>query len=313
MSLEKYQPSNNEKQHNMNNKIEAFIVAAIAEHCGNQYERLRLSRSGLGCINETWKASGDGLEPLFVKVGGPEAKDMYEKEIAGLALLRQVTGLRIPDAFFVASGEDCACLVMEFIELGPVRAASEKPLGEGLAELHSLTRNQFGLEDDNYIGRSVQINGQADEWWTFFCEKRLGVQWEAAEDNGMRLALLDRIADLIARVPVDFASHQPRASLLHGDLWNGNVSADPEGKPCIYDPAVYFGDAETDIAMSKMFQPLGPRVYQAYHSHHPLQPGHESRRALYDLYHWLNHFNLFGVTYLGQVEHCVDVVLNELR
>ena len=296
----------------MNNTIEAFLVDAIVDHCGQRYEGLRLSRSGLGCINETWKVHGDGLEPLFVKVGVPAAKDMYEKEMTGLTLLTQVEGLRIPRALFTAAGEACACLVMEFIELGPVRPSSEVLLGEGLAELHGITADRFGLDQDNYIGRSVQCNDQVDDWWSFFCAQRFGVQWEAAKDNGMRVVLLDRIAELIARVPDAFAEHQPRASLVHGDLWTGNVSVDSDGMPCIYDPAVYFGDSETDIAMSKMFQQLAPGVYQAYHSHHPLQPEHELRRTLYDLYHWMNHFNLFGVTYLGQVEHCVDMVLNDV-
>ena len=296
----------------MNQQTEALIIAQTVEHCGSDYQKLRLRRSGTGCINETWEAYGDGLQSLFVKAGPAAAADMYEQEIAGLELLQQVSGLRIPRAHFSASDDHCACLVMEFVELGPVPAASETALGEGLAELHSITGKQFGLAEDNYIGRSLQLNGFSNDWWAFFCDKRLTPQLEMAKDNGMRAQLLDRIQALIDSIPGAFSDHQPNASLLHGDLWGGNVSADADGNPCIYDPAVYYGDAETDIAMSKMFQSLGSRVYEVYHSHHPRQPGHDVRRRLYDLYHWMNHFNLFGVTYLGQVEHCVDSVLAEI-
>lgn len=296
----------------MNQQIEAFITAQIADHCGSRYKKLQFRRSGTGCINETWLAAAEGREPLFVKVGTSSAKDMYDQEMTGLALLRQVGGLRIPVTHFAAADDECACLVMEYIDLTPVPAASEAALGEGLAELHSLTGERFGLQEDNYIGRSPQVNGFADDWWAFFCDRRLTVQLEMAKDNGMRTRLQDRIRELIDAVPAAFADHRPAPALLHGDLWTGNVSADSSGKPCIYDPAVYHGDGETDIAMSRMFQSLGDRVYEVYHSHHPLQAGHRVRRSLYDLYHWMNHFNLFGVTYLGQVEHCVDSVLAEI-
>ncbi|MDX1694770.1 MAG: fructosamine kinase family protein [Ketobacteraceae bacterium] len=295
----------------MNNKTEDFIRSRVVEFCGGHYEKLQLQRSGLGCINETWQAHGEGLEPLFIKVGAASAADMYEQEIKGLKLLEQAQRFRVPKAHFVAANDNVACLVMEFIDLGPVRGGSEKAVGEALAELHSFTNDQFGLAEDNYIGRSPQVNGFADNWWAFFCERRLTVQMEMAKDNNMRDQLVDRIQRLIDTVPAAFGEHAPAASLLHGDLWSGNMSVDENGKPAIYDPAVYYGDAETDIAMSKMFQSLGDRVYEVYHSHHPRREGMETRRNLYDLYHWLNHFNLFGVTYLGQVEQCVDAVLAE--
>lgn len=296
----------------MNRAIEAFVTSQIVDQFGNQYEKLKLRRSGAGCINETWEAYGDGLQSLFVKVGRQEAETMYQREMEGLALLAQADKLRIPQAYQVAANEDCAILLMEFIPLQPLRLNSEIALGEGLAQLHSMTAERFGLAEDNFIGRSRQVNGFADDWWSFYCEKRLAVQLDMASSNGMRGELQERIKRIIDVVPQFFSDHQPQASLLHGDLWNGNVSADSGGMPVIYDPAVYYGDAETDIAMSQMFQRLGNAVYEEYYHQHPPKPGYEVRRNLYDLYHWMNHFNLFGVTYLGQVEHAVDAILYKI-
>lgn len=293
----------------MNKEIEAFISQQIVELCGSDYKKIRLRRSGVGCINETWEAYGDNIASLFVKVGRPEAEDMYIQEQYGLELLAQAESIRVPEVYGVASGNDCACLMMEFIALEPLRLNSQVALGEALAEMHDITNNQFGLDRDNYIGRSKQVNGLASDWWTFYCEKRLGVQLDMARNNGMRGELQDRISQLIEVVPGYFSNYQPKASLLHGDLWNGNVAADAKGNPVIYDPAVYYGDAETDIAMSQMFQSLGNAVYDVYYKHHPAQPEYQIRKHLYDLYHWLNHFNLFGVTYLGQVERAVDALL----
>lgn len=297
----------------MNKTIESFIREQIVATCGNDYRNVHFRRSGVGCINETWQAFGEGLSSLFIKVGRSDAADMYEREREGLVLLSQARKLRIPQAYTVAANEHCACLIMEFIQLQPLRLAAQVALGEALAELHSISTDQYGLAEDNYIGRSRQVNGFAEDWWEFYCDKRLTVQWEMAKRNGMRSELLQRLQRLIERVPAHFAYHKPRASLLHGDLWSGNVAADTAGTPVIYDPAVYYGDAETDIAMSQMFQSLGAGVYETYYQYLPAQSGHARRRSLYDLYHWLNHFNLFGVTYLGQVERAADTVLQEIE
>ena len=293
----------------MDRAIESFIAEKTVEHCGSEYQDLKLRRSGVGCINETWEIYGDNLASLFLKLGRATAHDMYLREMEGLSLLSQAQKIKIPKAYAVESNGDCALLIMEFIPLQPLRVASEVALGEGLAELHSLTSETFGLANDNYIGRSLQPNELCDDWWDFYCNQRLGVQLAMAADNGMRGELQERLKTLIEHIPQFFKFHQPKASLLHGDLWNGNVAADLSGTPVIFDPAVYYGDAETDIAMSQMFQPLGNAVYDVYYKHFPSQPGHDLRRHLYDLYHWLNHFNLFGVTYLGQVERSLDALL----
>ncbi|MCG8317407.1 MAG: fructosamine kinase family protein [Pseudomonadales bacterium] len=293
--------------------LQQLINEELAEQLGTNYARAKWQRSGVGCINETWQISGEGLQSLFVKVGAPDAEDMYLREQEGLELLSKAERFRVPTVITRIKNEHSACLVMEFLVLTSLREPrAETAFGEALAELHDITATQFGLEQDNYIGRSRQVNGFMDDWWPFFCEKRLRSQWSMAADNNMREALLQRIDAVIAAIPEYFSDHTPTASLVHGDLWSGNVAVDSDGTPAIYDPAVYFGDSETDIAMSKMFQPLGARVYDAYFSCRPATPGTEVRQHVYDLYHWLNHFNLFGVNYLGQVEFAVDELFHKI-
>ncbi len=298
----------------MNRQIESLIVETAVAACGEAYSNLKLRRSGVGCINETWEAYGDNLDSLFVKVGRPESEDMYLCETQGLQLLSSVEKFRVPKPLKVARSDDAAVLLMEFIQLQPLHSnAARVALGEALAEMHQTSADYYGLDHDNYIGRTQQKNGLYDSWWSFYCEQRLTCQLELAKANGIRAGLANHITALIERVPDYFQNHQPDASLLHGDLWGGNVSCDSAGKPVIYDPAVYFGDAETDIAMSQMFQSLDDTVYNVYYSHIPAQAGYSVRKHLYDLYHWLNHFNLFGVPYLGQVEQSVDVLLSSIR
>lgn len=290
----------------MNKAIEQSVQAFLIEQFGSKYNGCRFRRSGVGCINETWEIYGEGVSPLFLKVGRPGFLTMYEREKEGLEQLARAESFHVPEPLAVGTNEHCAFILMEFLALEPVRKPSEKLLGEALAELHGLQADKFGLEQNNFIGRANQYNGWYDHWWTFFCEQRIAKQLDQARENGMRGELLDRIQRLNEYAPDYFADHSPIPSLLHGDLWSGNIATDRHGKPSIYDPAIYYGDAETDLAMTQMFGALGQAVYDAYFHHIKPKPGMELRRSFYDLYHWLNHFNLFGVNYLGQVERSVN-------
>lgn len=282
----------------------------LAETLGTAYQAVRFRPSGTGCINDTWEAYGDGLASLFIKSGPAASFTLYQRETEGLAALRRCGAIRVPQVLGGQRFDEAAVLVLEFIELTSVGAGDANRIADALAQLHDITGPAFGFEHDNFIGRTPQVNQYHPDWWTFWCECRLRPQWRLAQLKGMRPALLARLEQLIEQVPARFGDHQPRASLLHGDLWSGNLAVDAQGQLCLFDPAVYFGDAETDIAMSRMFGALRPAVYERYHQHHPLRSGAGERRVLYDLYHWLNHFNLFGVTYLGQVENSVDALLN---
>jgi len=296
---------------NMDKELEACITDYVVDHLGQGYQSARLRRSGAGCINETWELYAKGQRSLFVKIGRKGFGTMYQREYEALIELRKAQKFHVPEPLITGLLEDeCALLVMEFIPLTPVRRSSESMLGEALAEMHNIVNSEYGLTENNYIGRSIQCNGWSDNWWQFFCERRLSHQLGVAIESGIHQELASQIENIIQRVPGFFMSHQPTASLLHGDLWSGNVSTDSHGTPVIYDPALYYGDPETDIAMSQMFGALGLGVYEAYYGNISAVEGVELRRPLYDLYHWLNHFNLFGATYLGQINRVVKQLLH---
>jgi len=264
-----------------------------------------------GSINETWKVSARGQDTLFLKLGAVDGEDMYRREFQGLKALGQAGGLRVPEPLLVKRLRHCAVLVMEFICLSPVRQP-HKALGVALAELHGIEGGRFGYQEDNFIGCSYQKNEWKDDWWDFFCQNRLAVQLQMAKSNGMGGAVIESVLDIIMRVPARFADHRPSPSLLHGDLWTGNTACDEAGRPVVYDPAIYYGDSETDMAMSQMFGSLPTSSYEAYYCHRPARDEAALRKPIYDLYHWLNHFNIFGATYLGSVEQTVKQIRKTL-
>jgi protein-ribulosamine 3-kinase len=289
-----------------------LIVSELVSHLGSCYQGVMFRLSGAGCINETYEVYGSGVDSVFLKLGAASQIDMYEKEVLGLGLLAQCKAVRVPNTYFRTTLAEYAVLAMEFISLKPVSAQSQCGFGLALAQLHSVEGNGFGLDHNNYIGRTHQINQWCKDWWEFYALHRLLPQRKLAQLKGMRNAVLQDLDRLIDRLPQAMKGYAPKPSLLHGDLWSGNIAVDDSGQPTLFDPAVYYGDAETDLAMSRMFGSMAPEVYRAYHELLPQQPGHELRRNLYDLYHWLNHFNLFGVGYLGQVEITLADVLQKL-
>ena len=293
----------------MNRQMEPDLREALAALAGSEFIKAEFRPSGTGCINETWEARGGG-QSLFFKMGPLSAYSMYQQERLGLDELRRCEAIRVPAVIGVLQLDTAAVLVLEFVSLHSPRPDNDERVGNALAALHHIEGKHFGLSHDNYIGRTPQINTPDTDWWRFWCECRMTPQLRLAGLKGMRRQLLEKLETLIEHIPAAFGDHRPKPVLLHGDLWSGNLAVDSTGKPVLFDPAVYYGDRETDIAMSKMFGAMRPAAYSAYHAHHPELPGAEHRRQLYDLYHWLNHFNLFGVTYLGQVENTVDDLLS---
>jgi fructosamine-3-kinase len=185
-------------------------------------------------------------------------------------------------------------------------------MGQALASLHAMTGAAYGLERDNAIGATLQPNGRADNWVAFWRERRLGFQLDLAAKNGYGGRLLERGRRLLDAIPVFFVNYHPQPSLLHGDLWGGNRAMLADGTPVVYDPAVYYGDREADLAMTQLFGGFGPRFYAAYDEAWPPDDGRAARCDLYDLYHMLNHLNLFGSGYRAQAESMIDRLLAEL-
>ncbi len=287
------------------------VAALLARQLGTSVAPQPAERMGGGCINETWRWASDA-GPLFVKFAAPARLAMLEAEKAGLDELISAQCLRVPRPLALVSTADCAALALEWIDFGPNQPKSETALGEQLAWQHRVLARDFGWSRDNTIGSTPQHNDMRVDWPTFFRDLRLTPQLTLAAQNGYAGTLKERGARLLESLPAFFTSYRPVPSLLHGDLWGGNWGTDAAGRPVVFDPAVYYGDRETDIAMTKLFGGFGNRVYTAYHANWPLDQAAGTRRGLYNLYHVLNHLNLFGGGYLAQAEEIIGRLLAEL-
>jgi len=250
--------------------------------------------------------------PMFFKCARAEGEQMFAAEAAGLEALAAAAALRIPGVRACGTVDGLAFLALEWVDFTAASPECEQRLGRQLAKLHQVLGEAFGWDRDNTIGATRQVNTWQREWARFFADQRLGVQLALARSNGATARLLDRGERLRERSGELFAGHRPQPSLLHGDLWGGNWAADDRGQPVLFDPAVYFGDREVDVAMTRLFGGFGPAFYSAYDAEWPLVAGAGSRVALYNLYHVLNHFNLFGGAYHAQAQRMVDALLAEL-
>ncbi len=241
----------------------------------------------------------------FMKWSGEEAGETFHAEAEGLrALLQAGTRLRIPNVVEVAPPQDGrpGYLVLEYVEEGPESDDHWRELGLDLAELHRFEGDRYGFHTDNFIGRLPQSNDARATWPEFFIDQRIGVQVAMARSRGRWHGQWDVPLDhLLTRIDEILPQTPPR-SLLHGDLWRGNVLADRRGVPVLIDPAVYYGHRETDLAMAELFGGFSSRFFDAYESAWPLEPGYVDRRPIYQLYHLLNHLNIFGDGYAGSVD-----------
>lgn len=264
-----------------------------------------------GSINLSLRIETD-RGPIFVKRGSAEVYARFETEAHGLKLLAEAQAIRVPQVLGCAHNDECAFIALEWIELSSNTRSSEARLGEQLAWQHRVLESQFGLDVDNTIGATAQCNAWCSDWTEFFREHRLRAQLELARANGCSTALLDRGEVLCELMDAFFSSYRPAPSLLHGDLWSGNWGTDVVDRPVIFDPAVYYGDREADIAMTKLFGGFGPAFYTAYQLTWPLDQAAGTRATLYNLYHVLNHFNLFRGTYESQALSMIGRLLSEL-
>lgn len=286
----------------------ALLSAALGRATGLVFNDTPSAEVGGGCINQClrWETRGG---PAFVKVGPVGRLSMYEAEAQGLDQLRAARAIRVPGVLGYGATEHLAFLALEWIEFGPSSARHESLLGEQLAAQHRVSVPRFGWRRDNTIGSTPQRNDWDADWARFYVERRLEVQLDLAERNGHGGRLTERGRRLCEHVPGFFSSYRPVPSLLHGDLWGGNWATARTGEPVVFDPAVYYGDREADIAMTRLFGGFGPGFYAAYDSAWPLDPDAGRRRDLYNLYHVLNHLNLFGGGYRSQALAMIDGLL----
>lgn len=226
---------------------------------------------------------------------------MHQAEAEGLRALR-AAGVRAPEPYAYGIEGAEAFLEMEWLELGG--HADWPALARMLAKLHRNTAPRFGWATDNWIGLAPQKNGWSDDWIGFYRDRRLIPQLQRAQ-------LLSEAEPILEHLATFFENYRPAPSLLHGDLWSGNAGFTREG-PVVYDPAVYYGDREADLAMTELFGGFRGAFYSAYREEWPLDSGYEVRKPLYNLYHLINHLNLFGPAYLGQVDATLRLLLRAL-
>lgn len=284
------------------------LESALRQLRGNDFKlhALRpLNEQGSGSSAQTALAS-DGKEQYFVKLLPASAHDQLLAESDGLLALGRCPAFRVPQPLACGLSTDGdladrqAFLVSEYLPLQAVQPENGARAAEALAALHQLEGEQFGWHRDNWLGNSPQSNPFASNWALFFAEHRLRPQFERARALGHERELIRQGERLYARVPALFLDYRPRPSLLHGDLWHGNIAQLADGSPVIFDPAVHYGDRESDLAMSELFGGLPASFYAAYRRQWPLDDDYELRKPLYSLYHILNHLNLFCRSYLRE-------------
>jgi len=285
------------------------IGADIAAATGQQAELSGQESTGGGCINQTLRVRY-GADSYFVKLNSASRADMFAAEALGLRELQNSHTLRVPEAVCWGDDGESAYLVLEHLELGGRDDLAA--LGEGLAAMHRVTRERFGWDTDNTIGSTLQINTCEHDWVDFWRTQRLQFQLQLAAENGHGGRLQSQGEKLLDAFPALFVGYSPPASLLHGDLWSGNYAFIRSGEPVIYDPAVYYGDREADLAMTELFGGFGADFYAAYRANYPLDAGYGARKTLYNLYHILNHLNIFGEGYRSQAYRMMDALLAEL-
>lgn len=275
------------------------IAADIAGVTGTGFSVRHEHAVGGGSINTAYRIEGDE-QVYFVKLNSPGRLAMFEAEAEGLQEIAAAESIRVPAVICTGLAAGHSYIVLENLSLGRGSRAAQAQLGHDLAAMHRRKRGQFGWHRDNTIGSTPQHNDWQDDWVSFLREQRLGYQLELAAGNGCCRQLRQQGGRLLAGLESFFRDYSPEASLLHGDLWSGNYAITSDDVPVIFDPAVYYGDREADLAMTELFGAFPAAFYEAYAAAWPLDSGYAVRKQLYNLYHIINHFNLFGGGYEGQ-------------
>jgi len=289
----------------------------IWQHLEQQIERMTGNRFHIdnhqsvtgGCINSAFKVTDDE-QSYFIKTNNAAYATMFEAEAEALREMAASRTVRVPEPVCYGEFGGQCYVVMEYLELGG--SADMVAFGRQFAAMHKVGADRFGWRIDNTIGSTPQPNNQTDNWIEFWRDQRLGFQLQTAAGNGYG-GELQRLGErLLADMPALFVNHVPQASMLHGDLWGGNYGALRDGTPVIFDPAFYYGDREADLAMTTLFGGFGAPFYSAYNEAWPLDDGYEVRKTFYNIYHIINHLNLFGGGYHGQAVSMIEKVLSEL-
>lgn len=291
------------------------VARAIGEATGERYTPTSEEPVSGGCIHTAMQLEGrtsSGAPRYFAKVNEADREPMFAAEAEGLRAIAAAGALTVPEVITHGEDGERAWLVLEWLDLVALDAGSAAKLGHALATQHRKPQEKFGWERDNFIGANPQANGWSDDWLAFWRARRLDPQLRLAARNGLPSRMIDRGERLAADCGAFLAGHRVEKSLLHGDLWGGNAAALEGGAPAVFDPAVYVGDREADVAMTELFGGFPAGFLAAYRADWDLADGYTVRRDLYNLYHVLNHANLFAGAYVRQAEHSIEKLLAEI-
>lgn len=282
------------------------ISEKITEVTGQFFTMEKKQSVSGGCINQGYCIS-NSEKNYFVKINQAYFLEMFIAEYHGLNAIKNTNTIKVPHPLCYGIADHYSYLVMEYLDLGGSSSKGWEKMGQDLATLHlSGGVDRFGWERNNTIGSTPQINSWTENWADFFAEFRIGYQLRLAQKKGGNFPHYNIVIPAVKALLKD---HHPQPSLLHGDLWSGNAAITREGDPVIVDPAVYYGDRETDLAMTELFGGFPSAFYQGYQQIAPLDRRYQQRKTLYNLYHILNHFNLFGGGYESQAKRMIEDII----
>lgn len=286
----------------MTPELAARLGVELTRALGRGARVRRWSPLSGGSISETFLLETEAGAFVVKSAPALDGGALFRAEALGLSALRRAaSGLAVPEVVSVVETPP-ACVIMSYLRPGARTSDFDERLGRGLAALHRTTAPAFGFEGDNFCGATPQPNPWTQRWVEFYAQHRLGFQVERAARAG-RLggAQRRRLERLISALPARLSEPSEGPALIHGDLWSGNLVVDAEGRPGVVDPAAYYAHREAELGMMTLFGGFSERVFAAYEEVFPLEPGWRERNRLYQLYHLLNHLNLFGTGYLEPV------------
>lgn len=282
------------------------IARTISQATGQEFAIANTNSVSGGCINQGYKISSNTTE-YFIKLNDASQIEMFIAEAMGLKQMYATETITVPQPICYGTVDSSSYIVLQWLDLGRGSDRSYREMGRQLAAMHRQgTAERFGWERNNTIGSTPQINTQNDNWADFFAEQRIGYQLKLAKRRGGSFPDTNKVVEAVRD---KLTNRQPEASLVHGDLWSGNAAIASDGSPVILDPATYYGDRETDLAMTELFGGFPAAFYQGYNEAWQLDSGYQQRKSIYNLYHVLNHFNLFGGGYANQAQRIIGQIV----
>jgi len=282
------------------------ITENISKATGKKFEVETYHSVSGGCINQGYKLTGNE-QTYFVKINHPSQVEMFVSEALGLKQMLATQTILVPKPICWGMTDKHSYIVLEWLEFGRGNSNSWEEMGRKLAAMHQVgSASQFGWEQNNTIGSTPQINTWTSNWADFFAEYRIGYQLHLAKRRGGNFPDSEQVVTAVRTI---LAARNPQPSLVHGDLWSGNAAVTTSGEPVILDPATYYGDREVDLAMTELFGGFPASFYRGYNEVWSLDEGYQQRKNLYNLYHILNHFNLFGGGYGNQAKHMIEQIM----